>query len=448
MIFQHSDNNINEEEYTMAFHKVAISEIIPPDNGLKSMSCPSTIHSYSVCIEYMRKWFLSKFSKDFFGEKDKNVYIEGQHAFNDFRTKSKEELLKRNKPYVSIGCQVNLEYDREFIDMMPYGPNVFLKGHIGNEKPFFSDRIHHIALSQCFEVLETEFSFKIKVETKAQQFDLYKYCKMMFKVGATQGEYIDFDQHVPYDLMMQIAKDAGFVVSNNKVHDIIGFLQYLNNYSLCPFMYKYRNINGNDEFFVRVKDAYVHIAVPEIDFDNGNSSGHTMTDYEISFIAKVRFPTTRCYIYASESETQIQLKEKIDAPICFSTIRIVDAPMYNSNMWRRYFTTEYEDTELKSEITEIDMSSLLLEGDLGKLIRHTLRTGLDPSIFIDIKGFNVGEEYPFEMDWETMHLRSKVPLPSVRTFLVIYVSLEYYNNQLVTLENLEKRYRLSDSNKI
>ena len=31
-----------------------------------SISIPSTVHSYSIGVEYMKQWFLNKFNKDYF----------------------------------------------------------------------------------------------------------------------------------------------------------------------------------------------------------------------------------------------------------------------------------------------------------------------------------------------------------------------------------------------
>ena len=57
----------------------------------RSICVPSVVQSYSLCIEFMKNWFLSKFDKDVF----KSVYIDGKNIYDDFRSLSKIELLKR-----------------------------------------------------------------------------------------------------------------------------------------------------------------------------------------------------------------------------------------------------------------------------------------------------------------------------------------------------------------
>lgn len=427
----------------MALQRVEISRIINKNEGYKSMSIPSTIHTYSVAIEYMRKWFLSKFHGDYFGEDNANFWVEGRHALDDFRSMTKEQMLKRTKPYASMGCQANLEYDRDKIDMYPFGMELYLARHSTAENPFFNDKIKNLCISQDFEVLELQFTFNIKFSTKAQQFDMYKYCKMAFRIGATQGEYIEYDQHLPYDLMRQLAIDAGFEVANGKIVDVINFLRYLNTHSACPILYKYRNINGHDEFFVRVRNAYVHISIPEIDFDDGEREGHTTTNYGISFTATVRFPATKCYVYYSNNiHTEIQLKEEIPGAACFSTIRMIDAPMYNERGWKQIITTEYEDTTISDENTIIDLSDLLSTDLLGKVIRYTNSIFVSPNIFIEVRFFNNSEEIKFDIDWNTFKATSRVPLKSRRSFISIYADLEYINNQSESIKALSNKSRV------
>ena len=46
-----------------------------PDNMKQSMTIPSTVHTYSVGIEYMKNWFLEKFDKNYFGSRYRNIYL-------------------------------------------------------------------------------------------------------------------------------------------------------------------------------------------------------------------------------------------------------------------------------------------------------------------------------------------------------------------------------------
>ena len=74
------------------FKPISIDEIRRQSSKTlyRSICVPSTTQAYSLCVEYMKKWFLSKFAPDTF----KSIYVEGKNIYDDFRSLSKLELLK------------------------------------------------------------------------------------------------------------------------------------------------------------------------------------------------------------------------------------------------------------------------------------------------------------------------------------------------------------------
>ena len=63
----------------------------------KSLVCPSYVHGYSLAIEYMKKWFLSKFDKKYF----KFVHINGKHVLDDWKHFNNYNIV-REKPMLAI----------------------------------------------------------------------------------------------------------------------------------------------------------------------------------------------------------------------------------------------------------------------------------------------------------------------------------------------------------
>ena len=47
----------------------------------RNLVLPSYVHGYSLAIEYMKKWFVDKFPKDYF----KVIHINGKHVLDDWR---------------------------------------------------------------------------------------------------------------------------------------------------------------------------------------------------------------------------------------------------------------------------------------------------------------------------------------------------------------------------
>lgn len=417
----------------------------------RSLCVPSAIQSYSLCIEYMKHWFLSKFSPDFF----KSVYTEGKNIFDDFRSLSKIDLLKRQKPALTILPAINWDFDNDKIDHYAYGLSVY--SPTGRFKDsFFKDSINDIYLGIGMEVLMMNFSFRMKFETRAQQMDAFKYIKLACRVGSTYGEDVDLDFHVPYDLILQIAHDAGFEIcyeegKQARIVNIKKFLAYLNGHSPLPFLYKHRTINGKHEFFIRMQNMYVHVRSTNIDADDGEREGQLMNNFNVDLTVEVRFPAPKFYAYYSDNSHELQTLygawyQPDGAVSSFYIFKGIDLPDVNKYGWIKYLHTTYEeDQELVGEPLTIDMSELF-EGDLKEVIDYCISTLISPAIFIQIALVNGGKEFNVNMNWETMTLTTKEPITNAGSLIALYVNMDYMNNVLINLREMKKD-RITTSDK-
>ena len=50
----------------------------------RSICVPSSTQSYSLCIEFMKRWFLSKFPENTF----KSIYVEGKNIYDDYKRRA------------------------------------------------------------------------------------------------------------------------------------------------------------------------------------------------------------------------------------------------------------------------------------------------------------------------------------------------------------------------
>ena len=180
-----------------------------------SLSMPSTTHTYSVITEFIRKWFLSRFGNYF-----KHVHIEGKHVFDDFRFLNISDILKKERPVLAIIPKITLEYNRDMLDSNQFGIDTMIKtGRL--DRAIIRDFNRNTYIGTTLELLEIKYSFIMKLETRAQQIDLYKYICMVFSIGHSSVENIDLDYHIPYTLMLQLAHDAGYEVKDNNIIDVI-----------------------------------------------------------------------------------------------------------------------------------------------------------------------------------------------------------------------------------
>lgn len=414
----------------------------------RSICVPSTVQAYSLCIEYVKQWFLSKFNKDYF----KSIYVEGKNIYDDFRSLSKVDLIKRQKPSLTITPSFSWDFNDENIDAYPYGMELYTQtGMFKNS--FFSCKETDSYLGIGLETILMPFNFRIRLETRAQQLDLYKFIKMACRVGFTCGEDTNLDFHIPYPLMIQLAKDNGFTTTEEKldgkvvrerINEIPRFLHWLNSHSVLPFLYKHRTLNGNNEFFLRMTNMYVHLRPTDISADDGEREGQMTNNFAIELSVEVRFPAPKMYAYYSNNEHELNTIYsswfQTGGPVsnCY-TFKEIEIPETNRYGWDLYMSTTYEDDDfvLTESKLNIDLSELL-EGDIGRCIVDCIEKGISPSIFCEFLFYNGAEYITGNFDWESLKFESDELVRSPNTYIGIYVDKAYIANYIASISGSDR----------
>lgn len=408
----------------------------------RSICVPSTTQAYSLCVEFMKRWFLSKFPQDTF----KSIYVEGKNIYDDFRSLDKTALIKRQKPALTITPNISWDFNNENIDSYPYGMDLYVQTGRFKES-FFSYPPNNSYMGIGMETILMPFNFRIKLETRAQQLDMYKFIKMACRVGFTCGEDVDLDFHLPYTLMIQIAKDNGFKTQSKKLDNkdeyeeticnIPEFLRWLNKYSSLPFLYKFRALNGKNEFFLKMRNMYVHIRPENLSADDGEREGQLSNNFTIELSAEVRFPAPKMYAYYSDNAHKLQTVYgawyQPNGPVssCY-TFKGAVIPDLNRYKWPLFMSTTYEedDEEKLYKPLEINLAELL-EGDIGNCIIDCLSKNISPAIFCELIFYNGGEYVNGKMDWETLTFTSTNPIRSLGTYIGVYVDNDFVANYIL-----------------
>ena len=339
------------DDYTNRYTPVDINEMFKTKPLNSHLITPSLEFSYSLCIEYMKEWFLKRFNKDFFGKDRAYVYVDGSHVFSEFNKLNKEQLLSRaepNKGALAIVATINDDFNREGIEDTMFGTDILVR-RARHDDSFFKDKAHDRYASAQLTLINMNFTYKVRVETLAQQMDLFARMKQTFRVGYTWGEYIAMDYLIPMELILSMAIDAGFEVENGDVKNPIQFLNYINTYSLWPILYKHRGVNGLNEYFIRIPNMYVWINAKDISRDTGERIGHLNTRYNIEMNCEVRFPSAQYYVYHNTTRELSFKPSEIDSfnEAAFENVnamRLFYIPQVNDKGWNSYLYTAYEDS--------------------------------------------------------------------------------------------------------
>lgn len=408
-----------------------------------ALSIPSTMHSYSIAIEYMRDWFLNCVDRD--RKYFKTVYVNGSHILSDYKKFSIIQSLYRDTPAVAITPNIDFDYDRDMLDSYMGGKNLLIRKY-NHRQGFFQDVENNIYLGMNVREQRMQFNFKCKVESRAMQLDLLRNIELSCRTGFTIPNYISCDFHIPMEIMLNIADHAGFeIIKDEKketetIKDIIGFTTYLNKHSKHPIMYKLRGVSGKNEFFMRVNRVYAHINNTEkLSYDDGEREGHLENNFNIEMSCILTMWVPAFYVYKSHKTIYKHISTIDSSTIGLWSLNIVEIPETNKMGWNKLMNTEYEldDKEKESEEFYIDISGLFLNKNIYTIIKLNLQMGISPSRFIDIKFFEVNNPNTlFYTDWENMRIKVK-NCDNSSLLLAIYIDTEYYNGQLITIKDME-----------
>lgn len=408
-----------------------------------SLAIPSAVNSYSMGIEYMKNWFLKKFNKDYF----KTVHIDGKHISDDFKKFSNTESLKKMKPSVAIIPRIDFEFDRDSLDNYLYSKSQYIR-RSKFDSSFFKDVKRNMYLSIGLDQLKMDFTFRVRVSTRAQQVDLYKFMNMAYRIGATQEEFIDMDFHIPHSLMLQVASDAGFEIKDDKIIDPIKFVGYLNEHSVIPVLYKYRTINGKSEFFLRFSEMYVHIScLDKMSADDGEREGMLNSNYVIEMNATLKMPAPKRYMYYSlEEHDKVNGLDSDINTVGLFNIRIPNIPDTNEKGWQTFLTTECYEEDLTKPLT-IEFKELFENSDIGRVIDHHMSIHINPSLFIDFKLFNDAKEIEYEIDWKNYLIITNKMMEDHVTNISIYSDMKYVFDYIIQLNEMDKNRMIPTKNR-
>ena len=419
---------------------------IKPDDIIKRTSkrylvsniiLPSQHQSYSICTEFARDWFLEKFKENFFN----NIYVSGKYAYDDFRKFSTiDKKLARSNPQLSIIPEIVSDHNREWIDSSPEMALAMRRSKI--EGSFLNDIEKGIHTQIMFKTILMNFTFRICVDTRAEQLDMLEFIKLNHRAGLTESRFMTLDIHVPRELICQIAYDIGIKYDKETldVLEPVKMLNYLNNHSYIPFIYKMRCSNGHNEFFIKVPNCCAHLKMEMPTKDDGERSGVITSNFYVEFAIEVQMLAPYTYIYYTQAEQLKILNNRrlIDEGICVMVGKVTEVPKMDEHRWQLYTTTEYlvEQSDLGTEL-EIDMEEFLNGCDIKDIIKYTRDTAINPSMFIKCKFVENGYERDYNITWSDMKCKIIGPCNNLTTVIAIYTDMKYINETVINLKGLK-----------
>jgi hypothetical protein len=411
----------------MAYREIRVEDVKREMQLNKNITVAPLHQSYALCIEYMRHWFLQKFKDDFFSW----VHTDGSHVFGEMAKLDKNAIMSHmsdDKATLTIIPTIDDDYNRDRLDQNLFGIDQFINT-TKIDKAFFQDPINQRYILMKMDMMLLNFSYRIKVPSRAMQLDIQKYMKLAFRTNLSESNDIDLDYVLPYPMMLFIARDLGFEVKDDRIVEPIKFLTYLNSRSYIPITYKRSNVNAREEYFVRVDHIPVRLLIKDVTKDDGNKYGHISDDFGIEMQVEVRFPSMQLYVYFTKEElTKITFGDEvynIDNTLMMSLHYYDDPPPINTRGWKLTINAQWE--EEKPGSIDIDLNELF-DGELSQISNYLVSKFISPSVFIDLQLYSGGMKLDTDINWDDMLLHADNPTDKLISTIAIYIDLEYLNS--------------------
>lgn len=432
----------------MAYREIQIKDIVKEQQLNKNITVAPLHQSYALCIEYMKHWFLKKFDPEFFSW----THIDGSHVFGEVMKYTRKEIMSHNaddKASLTIIPTIDDDYNRDRLDQNLFGLDQFINT-TKIDKSFFQDPVNSRYIMMKMDMMLLNFTYRVKVPTRAMQLDVQKYMKLAFRTNLSESQDLDLDYVMPYPMMLFIAKDLGFEIKDDRICEPIKFLSYLNSRSFIPITYKRSNVNAREEYFVRVDHLPVRLLIKDVTKDDGNRYGHLSDDFTIEMQVEVRFPSMQLYVYFTKEEfTEIAFGKEaynIDNTLMMSLHYYDDPPAINDKGWKLTINAQWE--EEKTGLINIDLNELF-DGELSQISNILVSRFISPSVFIDIQLYSAGTRLEdVNIDWGNMKLTANNPTNKLVSTLAIYLDLEYLNSVRVeSYGDNSSKVMISDPNR-
>lgn len=417
---------------------------------------PSWVNGFSIGVEFIYNWFLSKFPKGFF----KTIHVANKSPYDDFRRFNVGELTKREKPACLITSNIQYDFNDNLNDLNLYGVDTYIKKSDW-QRSFFKDARHGLYISYDMELMLLNFNIRVRVQTRSEQLDLYNRIRKVFRIGCTETIDLDMDIHIPYELLLQVAIMIGAPIdsANGLLIDPYTFLSYLNRHSQMPILYKMRYINGKHEFFVRMRNLPTHLNLTNpLDADDGENDGQMMNNFNIDMQIVVRLPIPSLFLLYNEGKRVNTIHTEESEGLTVYSMKVFDIPDVNYKGWDMYAHSNYAADEGETVVKSIDIKELFksppsvkVGTDLDTIISNSLKEHISPDNFIDIALYtsDTSSEYgrvKIKVDWENRVINILEDLKNLYFYIAVYIDREYVNNKVIDIDNAYKS-RLKTSRK-
>ena len=402
---------------------------------------PGRLDGISLLVDYMYRWFLSKFGGTK-GKFFKAINLDGADPFDSLRQWTLKDWVKRQRPKLSVIPNPDIKYNMDNLDDDFNSIIGYINRTRNDNACFFRDPDNNVYLDVKFRLNKVDMSYRMVVGQRGAQYDLYDRVCMSCRVGKTLTTYANVDYLVPSSLIRMLVRDLHFEADDRGMpKNSVKFLEYMNSHSSFPFLYKLRGATREWEFYVRLSDIMVHIREINADIDDGNKQGMIKSDFGVEMTCEATMPSPRFYVYYTTGElTQMIVDDYIKEETMIVDLVNDKIPPKNQTGWPIFLDGIFQ-LDKPGDILKLSLYDMFKSSNQGTqnemlaAIDYCRLRKISPEVFMEIKVINEGEVIDVYIDWNTMIMKSRAPLPSITCTVIVYVDISFVHR--VSIEENE-----------
>ena len=219
------------------------------------------------------------------------------------------------------------------------------------------------------------------------------------------------------------------------------FLKYLEGNSAYPITYKLQGSTGTREFY-RYYPVNIDTIIGDLQWDDGEKSGHVMSQYQVSFTVRMEFNSTGFYYIFSDDLFNGQQQLPFSYPEDTTIIPVYTDVILNEDYnlqpgWRLYNSAS---CRLASPDEVISINELL-NNSIRKVLEYHQKNGMPFIEFLDIKVRKQGELLQsgkdYIIDYDTLNVTFTDPSMYHTYKFLVCVNVEYVNEFIKDIFNLK-----------
>lgn len=398
----------------------------------------SAAHTYGNLLATAQKWLLDVFPDNLF----KTVHVNSRIAHSQI-VRTPHQFLKKSKPMIIFSPRIEYNEDvfmnKTLITDRLGG--IYTTGTPGvvDLNPFFFDPESHIDLQFTSQRRVMSIDVVLSFDTMIQQLNYMDYLKQTFVMESPFDIDTWLEAYIPREIMEMIGTIGGIPVHDPSDHTVTKFLSYMNAHSCYPVTYKLAGSTGKEEFY-RYYNTKIYTTINGLENNQGESVGHIMTNYTISFTMRMEFWSSgMLYLFSNKIFDIPKPEIPSDStliPVFADVFMLEDLNLAPG--WKVYGHASYT---LDKAYDTIDYSPLM-QSSIQEVVNYHLKNGIPLINFLDVKVRKLGKLLRYGVDYEidyaknTIQFFNKEPIFYTHT-VILSIDAQYINEMIKEIFHLE-----------